>query len=68
MPIDPKTQQYLGCDYCIHKTGPSACEAFPGQIPMSIQMGSYDHRHPWPGDNGIRFEPKPNTKVGELNG
>ena len=62
--IDPKMEVYLGCEYCIHYTGAGRCKAFPTSIPLSIAMGSYDHRNPWPGDNGIRFEPKAEAKIG----
>jgi len=32
------------------------CIAFPDGIPMEIVMGR-SHEEPYPGDNGIRFEP-----------
>ena len=32
-----------------------ACDAFPEGIPDAIWEG-FDHRHPFEGDNGIRFD------------
>lgn len=32
------------------------CAAFPDRIPADIWMEGFDHRRPYPGDGGIRFE------------
>ena len=33
------------------------CEAFPNGIPREIWKGENNHHSPYPGDNGIVFEP-----------
>lgn len=48
------------CGYCKHHAGVGqypVCAAFPGWIPDAIQMNKVDHRQPFEGDQGIRFEP-----------
>ncbi len=48
------------CLWCKHiNVGNKTCKAFPDGIPGEIMHESYDHRHPFPGDNGIRFEIDP---------
>jgi len=46
------------CNNCIHKYKVSVgCEAFPNGIPDKILTGEHNHKEPYKGDNGIRFEP-----------
>jgi hypothetical protein len=35
------------------------CSAVPEEIPSAILINLHNHRKPYPGDNGIRFEPVP---------
>ncbi len=35
---------------------PNTCEAFPEGIPDEIELGGFDHRKPFKGDGGVRFE------------
>ena len=45
------------CDGCRHRRpGTLGCEAFD-VIPAAILLGRHDHRTPYPGDGGIRYEP-----------
>lgn len=57
------TLPVIQCSFCTHfyrqrKDG-AFCDAFSGdtEIPGSIIEGEHDHRKPYPGDSGIRFEP-----------
>ena len=45
------------CAICKHHLGLQQCKAFPMRIPQRIYSGEHDHREPFQGDNGIRWEP-----------
>ena len=47
----------LTCHRCKHFWGIDKCDAFPDGIPRRVVEGEHDHRKPYKGDRGIRFEP-----------
>jgi hypothetical protein len=52
----------LNCAFCKHfrerlENGTLTCAAFPNGIPEPIASAKVEHTAPYPGDNGIRFEP-----------
>ena len=49
------------CRACRHFDR-GTCVAFPLGIPDAISADSHDPRQPYPGDNGIRFEPLPGKR------
>ena len=55
---DPPVSAPPQCLDCKHYTYFGNCSTFPNGIPEDIYYGDHDHRKPYPGDNGIRFEPK----------
>lgn len=61
MPAKSPAELLSCCVLCRHlRVGPSgrwACAAFPDAIPADLLDGRADHRRPYPGDGGIRFEP-----------
>jgi hypothetical protein len=46
------------CMWCkhYHRSGPTACDAFPERIPDEIWYSCNPHTEPFPGDHGIQFE------------
>lgn len=44
------------CGRCRHLVSLGSCAAFPAGIPLAIAQSRHDHRQPFPGDGGIRFE------------
>ena len=47
------------CNQCRHREpGTVVCKAFPNRIPKDILTGRANHKNPYPGDHGIRFEAK----------
>ena len=47
------------CYICRHYLDGKKCSAF-ARIPDEILRGDNDHKKPYPSDNGIQFEEKPN--------
>ena len=68
--VSPFAEKEILCESCRHlrpyRGGEGqTCAAFPdGEgIPIEIWFGRHDHREPWPGDRGIRFDPLPEVPV-----
>lgn len=57
------------CVFCRHlKKGEDfRCDAFPDGIPSDIIENNADHRKPYPGDHGIRFEIKKDFDPDEVS-
>ncbi len=49
--------EFNQCLTCKHITKGAGCGAFD-VIPEEIATDQHDHRQPYPGDHGIRWEPK----------
>lgn len=47
------------CVWCRHRApGGRRCRAYPDGIPEAISDNRHDHRQPYRGDGGVRFEPE----------
>lgn len=59
------------CRHCKHLRNETVgiaiytCSAYPNGIPYEFRESQVDHRRPYPGDQGIRFEPKEGYQVDE---
>lgn len=53
------------CRACVHLRPGWKCDAFPQAIPLEIVMFGADHRKPYPGDHGVRFEQRPGADAAE---
>jgi hypothetical protein len=54
------------CASCTHLDENLTCKAFPDGIPVTIVDGNADHREPYVGDRGVRFEQHPRVTSPEL--
>ncbi len=63
---NPDDIRHPQCNFCIHLDNEEQevwrCKAFPKEIPDDIVDAFHDHQEPFPGDNGIRFEQRPERK------
>ena len=55
---DPVFEMLGLCHKCSHRRTPYTCSAFPEGIPAHVLTGDVLHTEPYPGDNGIQFDPK----------
>jgi hypothetical protein len=47
------------CVWCRHRADDGRrCRAFPKAIPNAILRNRHDHRYPYDGDSGVRYEPE----------
>lgn len=56
----------VGCKYFV-SIDYWVCAAFDERIPYDIRKGINKHKQPFPGDNGIQFEPIDTEKPDDIN-
>jgi len=62
----PQFTPVAPCATCRHKVySERRCTAFPNGIPDPFTLGRHRHRAPYPGDNAIQYQPKPNATTTE---
>lgn len=54
---EPGQVEVSQCLKCRHLSEPGgACKAFPDGIPYEIRANHHDHRQPYEGDQGVRWQ------------
>jgi len=53
----------LLCGHLFQQEGALRCAAFPDGVPLQIAHNRADHRQPFKGDGGLRFEPVASESV-----
>ena len=57
------------CVWCRHRSSDGRrCRAYPDGIPDAILMNRHDHRSPYKGDSGLRFEPRGTHRLKGIDG
>lgn len=48
-------------------SGRTTCDAYPAGVPWGILEGRIDHRQPYAGDHGLRYNPQPGIDTSEMD-
>ena len=55
---DPLELTVSQCTWCANRSPDGTrCKAYPKGIPVELLFNEHDHRTPFPGDNGILYQP-----------